>query len=146
MVRSTPNMNLSTSKMQSQDFLYRNAPVLQFPNQIPAYPTGIALVPPFPYFCVNPYNVPIPSCFVSPDLSCPSPYVDPSCPGTYAYTPQFVFQQAVGTVVNPVSSLPMATVAMEANAGIGPALQFSPSNSKRSRVADDVEVKRRASA
>ena len=81
-----------------------------------------------------------------PDLSCPSPYVDPSYPGTYAYTPQFVFQQAVGTVVNPVSSLPMATVAMEANAGIGAALQFSPSNSKRSRVADDVEVKRRASA
>ena len=48
--------------------------------------------------------------------------------------------------MNPVSSLPMATVAMEANAGVGAALQFSPSNSKRSRVADDVEVKRRASA
>lgn len=48
--------------------------------------------------------------------------------------------------MNPVSSLPMATVAMEANAGIGAALQLSPSNSKRSRVADDVEVKRRASA
>lgn len=145
MVKATPNMNLSAGEMQSQDFLYRNAPILQFPNQIPAYPTGIALVPPFPYFCMNPYNVPIPSCFVSPDLNCPSPYVD-SYPGTYAYTPQYVFHQAVGTVVNPVSSLPMATVAMEANAGIGAALQFSPNNSKRSHAADDVEVKRRASA